>query len=69
MSQVSGVNWIAGNCISCQACLLVCPSEALHLQDGKVTFDGSKCDSSFFCLQICFTNALEKFDFGVGYQE
>ena len=63
MSQTSGVNWIASKCISCQACLLVCPSEALHLHEGKVTFNGNKCDSSYFCMQVCFTDALEKIDF------
>jgi len=64
MSLDPGIKWIAGKCISCQACLLVCPSEALHLHEGKVTFDGSKCGSSFFCIQICFTDALEKIENG-----
>ncbi len=57
---MAGIKWIESKCISCQACLLVCPSEALHLQEGKVSFDSSKCDSSLFCIQICFTEALEK---------
>lgn len=69
MSQTAVVNWIAGKCISCQACLLVCPTEALHLHEGKVAFDGNKCDASFFCMQVCFTNALEKIDFRVGHKE
>ena len=69
MPHSPGINWIAGKCISCQACLLVCPTEALHLFEGKVAFDGSKCDSSFFCIQICFTDALEKVDFRAGNQE
>ena len=69
MSQSSGIKWIANKCISCQACLLVCPSEALHLHEGKVSFDGSKCDSSFFCIQICFTEALERIDFEIGNKE
>jgi ferredoxin len=66
MLQSPGINWLAHKCISCQACLLVCPTEALHLHEGKVVFDGSKCDSSLFCLQICFTDALEKIEHGIG---
>ncbi len=69
MSQSSGIKWIASKCISCQACLLVCPSEALHLHEGKVSFDERKCDSSLFCVQICFTEALEKIDLGFGNKE
>ena len=69
MSQTSGIKWIAGKCISCQACLLVCPSEALHLHQGKVLFDENKCDSSFFCMQVCFTEALERVDSGAGSKE
>ncbi len=66
MTQRLRINWIAHKCISCQACLLVCPSEALHLHEGKVSFDGSKCDSSYFCIQVCFTDALEKTDIRIG---
>lgn len=66
MGQKPGINWIAGKCISCQACLLVCPSEALHLHEGRVAFDGNKCDASLFCLQICFTDALEKIEHSIG---
>ena len=65
MSQTSRIKWIASKCISCQACLLVCPSEALHLYEGKVSFNEDKCDSSFFCIQTCFTEALEKIEMGV----
>jgi pyruvate formate lyase activating enzyme len=68
MSKTPGINWIAGKCISCQACLLVCPSEALYLHKEKVSFDGSKCDSSFYCIQVCFTEALEMIDARVGSQ-
>jgi len=69
MSQLSVTKWIAHKCISCQACLLVCPSEALYLHEGRVSFDAGKCDSSLFCIQICFTGALEKIILDVESEE
>ena len=68
MSHSLVTNWIASKCISCQACLLVCPSGALHLHEGGVLFDGSKCESSLFCIQICFTEALEQIEMGISGQ-
>jgi len=59
-NPASELEWIESKCISCQACLLLCQTEALHLQEGKVTFDKIKCSNCFDCAYACFPDALQK---------
>jgi pyruvate formate lyase activating enzyme len=54
------LEWLSDKCISCQTCLLVCPSEALSLQNGKVAFEKSLCTACFNCVDVCFPEAIQK---------
>lgn len=37
----------------CQACSQVCPTQALHLEDGQVQLNDSHCIYCRACLQVC----------------
>lgn len=48
-------------CIGCQACVAVCPSEALFMNDeNKATLIWEKCDDHFDCISVCPVDAISK---------
>lgn len=54
------VSWKKENCISCGVCVKACRSEAITLQDGKITLDESKCNFCGRCCKSCPTDAWEQ---------
>jgi Fe-S-cluster-containing hydrogenase component 2 len=40
-------------CDSCEACLTICPTEALQLQDGQVAITQEKCVGCGLCVSAC----------------
>ena len=53
----------ASKCISCGACVKVCPCDCHRLKNGIHVFDRDACQRCGKCAQECFSGALEK----VGY--
>ena len=45
-----------GRCVSCQACVEVCPVEAIPAADPKVT-DGDRCIRCLACVRACPTGS------------
>ncbi len=49
-------------CTNCTACVTVCPSEALFVDDRKrmtVSFDKEKCVDCELCIDACPFRAME----------
>jgi pyruvate formate lyase activating enzyme len=40
-------------CIHCGDCVSTCPSDALHMIEGKVVWDEAKCTQCDTCIRIC----------------
>lgn len=48
-------------CIDCGACISLCPTEALHLNEyDKLEFTYDKCMGCLLCLDSCPRNAIEE---------
>ncbi len=46
-------------CISCGACVAVCPHNALELdENGKARLIWDKCESDFECVKVCPVNCI-----------
>ena len=54
------VNWIPDACIQCGVCVKACRTEAITLEDGKITVDESKCNYCGRCTKSCPTSAYEE---------
>lgn len=55
----------ASKCIGAQACVEICPYDALTLTKDGIVTDTSKCDLCGKCAEVCPTKAIEM----TGYQE
>jgi uncharacterized Fe-S center protein len=49
---------VEGRCIGCGKCMLVCPTEAISLEDGKGKIDRNRCNGCFDCITICPEHAI-----------
>jgi pyruvate formate lyase activating enzyme len=47
-------------CIHCGDCVLTCPSDALHMIDGKVVWDEDKCTQCDTCIRTCKYSSTPK---------
>lgn len=48
-------------CIDCGACISLCPTEALHLNEyDRLEFSYDKCIGCLLCLDSCPRNAIEE---------
>ncbi|NME67495.1 glycyl-radical enzyme activating protein [Flammeovirga aprica] len=47
-------------CISCGACVEVCSTDALFVNDGKVHYNPSLCDNHRNCTQVCYSGAMHE---------
>ncbi|MEZ0290555.1 MAG: 4Fe-4S binding protein [Sulfolobales archaeon] len=46
-------------CISCGACLAVCPTQSMEMnENNKARYVWDTCDSDFECIKICPVNAI-----------
>ncbi|MCC6030717.1 MAG: 4Fe-4S binding protein [Desulfurococcales archaeon] len=46
-------------CISCGACVAVCPGQALELdENGKARLIWDKCTNDFECVKVCPVNCI-----------
>ena len=46
-------------CIQCGDCVPVCPLNAIHLVDGKLSLDRSVCNACGKCAEVCNAKAIE----------
>jgi Na+-translocating ferredoxin:NAD+ oxidoreductase subunit B len=45
-------------CIGCGACVDICPSEAIHLEDGKAKITITHCKKCSACINACPVEAI-----------
>lgn len=45
-------------CIGCGACIDICPSEAIHLEDGKAKITTTNCKNCKVCVKACPVEAI-----------
>lgn len=50
----------ASNCVGCNACVEVCPVQALTLENGKAIIDYEKCIKCYQCVPVCNYDAIKK---------
>ena len=53
------VKWREADCISCGVCVKACRTEAIALENGKITVDESKCNFCGRCFKACPTEAWD----------
>jgi uncharacterized protein len=59
---------ITKNCIACEACIAVCPAQAIALKPDKAFIDPAKCIGCASCLAACKFQAIDvKWDSGGGF--
>jgi len=46
-------------CITCGACVTICPVKAIKIVKGKATIDPKKCIKCGSCSQFCPVTAIE----------
>ena len=49
-------------CISCGACIVICPFSAIHFVDGRAAIDSSRCTQCQKCVCKCYTRAIRTED-------
>ena len=53
------VTWRESDCIGCGVCVKACRTEAITLEDGKITVDPEKCNFCGRCSKACPTDAWD----------
>lgn len=54
--NMKALQWDEDLCVSCGACVVHCPTEALHIADRttmRVSFDDAKCIDCMNCIDHC----------------
>lgn len=46
------------NCISCGACVVLCPVHAITLQNGRAWVDSTLCVECARCVPKCYMRAI-----------
>ncbi len=53
------VQWVGVGCIGCEACLKVCPKQALSMDGKGIHIDREQCDGCGACAGECPSGAME----------
>ncbi|WP_084600658.1 indolepyruvate ferredoxin oxidoreductase subunit alpha [Methanolacinia paynteri] len=48
----------ADKCTGCETCVDVCPSEAIHMEDGIAVVDADACVDCESCVDECPAEAI-----------
>lgn len=46
-------------CISCGACVVLCPQKAITLAPGGAQLDAARCTQCGLCVCKCYTRAIK----------
>lgn len=49
-------------CISCGACIVICPCSAIRFVDGRAFIDQDRCVQCQRCICKCYTRAIRTTD-------
>ena len=47
-------------CVGCEACVSVCPVEAISMMDGKAEVDPETCVECGSCVPVCPVEAISQ---------
>jgi len=47
-------------CVGCEACVSVCPVEAISMMDGKAEVDPDTCVECGSCVPVCPVEAISQ---------
>ncbi|EHL66713.1 DUF362 domain-containing protein [Cloacibacillus evryensis] len=47
-------------CVGCEACVGVCPTSAISMEDGKAHVDGDTCVECGACVATCPVSAISQ---------
>ncbi len=47
-------------CVGCEACVGVCPTSAISMNDGKALVDGDACVECGACVATCPVSAISQ---------
>jgi uncharacterized Fe-S center protein len=50
---------VEGRCIGCGKCMVVCPRQAISLEDGRGVIDRDQCIGCFECMTVCPEHAID----------
>lgn len=53
------VTIVAEDCVSCGACVVICPCGAIHLAGGSASIDQERCIQCLRCVCKCYTRAIQ----------
>lgn len=57
--KIKGENMVDNKkCITCGACMSICPVNAISIVDGKAQIDPKKCIKCGSCAQFCPVGAI-----------
>lgn len=51
-------------CTGCGECILVCPQDAIHMEDHWAVIDRHHCIECLSCQQVCSTKAIREGEIG-----
>ena len=51
---------IADECVGCESCIPVCPTEAITMVDGLAVIDAEKCTECGTCIDECPVDAIKE---------
>jgi len=58
--DVAVVKVDADECVGCESCVPVCPTEAISMVEGKAVIDQEKCNQCGTCIQECPVDAIKE---------
>jgi len=50
----------AEECVGCESCVPVCPTEAITMVEGKAVIDQEKCNECKTCIDECPVDAIKE---------
>lgn len=60
---------IKEKCKACGTCIRACPSEALHFEKKRLTYDKTRCGLCFTCHENCENGAIPRFGQSMSVEE
>ncbi|MHA2224322.1 MAG: DUF362 domain-containing protein [Candidatus Hodarchaeales archaeon] len=58
MLKARYVEWVKDNCNFCEACRIICPENAITINDRILIIQKVKCSDCLNCIEECPSEAL-----------